>query len=253
VDISVLGKKIKVRLDGVLRLSPTVASLPAATLLAFTGATGRYTDIHTVRAARLTATGYAVPPPYSPKWDENGAAALSGDDLVLTPAVPSVAGSSWYGFAVPSGRLSASFTAQIGGGSGGDGMTFTLLDPGSPSTSLGASGGGLGYGGLDGVAVTLDTYQNLGEPSSNFVAVATGGTGDVLTYAATSTAIGPLRTGTHRVKVVVTPTSHLSVTVDGTQVIDVPVTLPENVIPGFTAATGGITDVHSVRNVAITY
>lgn len=253
MGITVSGKTIKVRLDGVLRLSRAVASLPPTALLAFTGATGTYTDIHTVRAAKITASAYAVPPPYGPRWTRNGAAVLSGTDLVLTPATASVAGTSWYSAAVPAARLHARFTALIGGGTGADGMTFTLLDPGSATTSIGADGGGLGYSGLSGIAVTLDTYKNDADPSSNFVAVATSGQGTALTYAATSTAIGELRTGTHRITVVVTPISHLLVTVDGANVLDVPVTLQANVIPGFTSATGGLTDMHTVRNVVISY
>jgi hypothetical protein len=253
VDIAVVGKTIKIKVDGVLRLSPTVASLPSTALLAFTGATGRYTDIHTVRGAKITARAYAVPPPYSPRWTRNGTATLSGTDLVLTPATASATGSSWYRAAVPCARLTATFTAVIGGGTGGDGMTFTLLDPGSATTSIGGGGGGLGYSGLNGIAVTLDTYKNPADPSANFVAVATSGTGTALTYAATSTAIGPLRTGRHRVGVVITSTSHLVLTVDGSKVIDVPVSLPANAIPGFTAATGGLTDAHIVRNVVISY
>jgi hypothetical protein len=154
---------------------------------------------------------------------------------------------------VPSAHLHARFTAEIGGGTGADGMTFTLLEPGSAPTSVGVGGGGLGYSGLTGIAVTLDTYQNPPDPSANFVAVATSGNGANLSYAGASNAVGDLRTGTHRVDVAVTATSHLVVTVDGATVLDVPVTLPANVIPGFTGATGGLTDIHAVRNVIISY
>jgi hypothetical protein len=253
VDITITGRTIKISVDGVLRLSPTIATLAPTTLLAFTGGTGGFTDIHTVRAARVTARAYAVPPPNNPRWSRNGVAALSGTDLVLTPATASVTGSSWYGVAVPTSRLTATFTASIGGGTGADGMTFTLLDPTSATTSIGSGGGGLGYSGLHGIAVTLDTYKNAPDPSANFVGVATSGLGTSLTYAATSTAVGALRTGTHRVNLAVTSTSHLVVTVDGAKLIDSPVTLPANTILGFTAATGGLTDVHTVRNVVITY
>lgn len=253
VDITVTGQTIKVSVDGVLRLSPTIPTLTPTTLLAFTGGTGGFTDIHTVRAARVTARAYAVPPPYSPRWSRNGVAALSGTDLVLTPATASVTGSSWYNAAVPTSRLNATFIASIGGGTGADGMTFTLLNPASALTSIGSGGGGLGYSGLHGIAVTLDTHKNAPDPSANFVGVATSGLGTSLTYAATSTAVGALRTGTHRISVAVTSTSHLVVTVDGAKLIDALVTLPANAILGFTAATGGLTDAHTVRNVVISY
>jgi Bacterial lectin len=165
-----------------------------------------------------------------------------------------VAGSSWYAGQVPSSGLHATFTAVIGGGTDADGMTFTLLDPAKNSTdSLGVAGKGLGYSGPSGVAVTLDTYQNAGDRSANFVAVATSGTGAALTYARTSTAVSNLRTGTHAIDITVTSAGHVLVTVDGAAAIDVAVTLPPNVIVGFTAATGGKTDQHTARNVVISY
>ena len=99
----------------------------------------------------------------------------------------------------------------------------------------------------------LKTSLSKGEPSNNFVGIATGGTADVLTWAATSTAVGPLRTGTHDVDVQVNVAGMLVVTVDGTQVLDTAVTLPLNALVGFTGATGALTDIHTVRAVTITY
>ena len=256
VDVAVTGTTVTVSVDGVQVLSPSVAALPGSVLVVFTGSTGGLKDIHAARDVTVTAAGYALPPPYAAGWVRNGVAALSGTDLVVTPVTTSMAGSSWYQGAVPSSGLHARFTAAIGGGTGADGMTFTMLDPARSSTgALGAPGGGLGYSGLPGVAVTLDTYQNSGttDPSANFVAVATGGTGSALTYAATSTAIGSLRTGTHAVDVTVTAAGHVVVKIDGAQVIDVAVALPANVIAGFTAATGGRTDQHTVRDAVIGY
>jgi hypothetical protein len=81
----------------------------------------------------------------------------------------------------------------------------------------------------------------------------TAGSGSTLTYAATSTAIGNLRAGTHTLDVTVPTAGHVVVAVDGVNVIDVAVTLPANVIAGFTAATGGKTDQHLVRSVVISY
>ena len=162
------------------------------------------------------------------------------------------AGSAVYGTAVPSAGLSASFTAQLSGGTGGTGLTFCLLDATkSSATSVGGSGGGMGFSGLNGVSVVLSTYQQAGAPSSNFVGIATGGTGSTLTYAATTTSIGALRTGTHAV-IVQQVGSQLDVTVDGTLVLSPTVTLPASVLPAFTGATGATTDNHVVSGVSIT-
>jgi hypothetical protein len=129
-----------------------------------------------------------------------------------------------------------------------------LLDPAQTTpTSLGDPGGGLGFEGLAGVAITFVTYQHPGYPSDNFVGVATGGSGGTLTFAGTSTNIPALRTGTHAVEVTLGPTGHLVVAVDGVQVLDVAVVIPTNAFVGFSGGTGGLTDVHAVSGVGIAY
>jgi hypothetical protein len=198
-------------------------------------------------------SGVALPPPTGVGWVRNGAATASGGDLVLTAALPNLAGSAFARTVVASDGLTARFVAELGGGTGADGLTFTLLDGSAPATSLGRRAGSLGYGGLPGaVAVALDTYQNSTDPGPNFVGVATGrrAPADVLVYTATSTDIGPLSAGGHAVEVDVYH-GHLRVSVDGDLKIDAAVDLPATVRPGFTAATGGRTQRHVIRNVVI--
>ena len=198
-----------------------------------------------------STTGTALTPPGG-GWTVNGSATTSGTSLSLTKVSTNKAGSAVYGTAVPSAGLSASFTAQLSGGTGGSGLTFSLLDATkSSATSVGGTGGGMGFSGLSGVSVVLSTYQQAGAPSSNFVGIATGGTGSTLTYVATTTNIGALRTGTHAVTVQQVG-SQLDVTVDGTLVLSPTVTLPANVLPAFTGATGATTDNHVVSGVSIT-
>ncbi|GAA2769529.1 Ig-like domain-containing protein [Streptomyces showdoensis] len=256
VAVAVTGTTLTVSVDGTQRLSTTVASLPPSAFLAFTGATGGKTDIHAVRRATLTATAYAVPPPGPNGWTYNGSARLSGTSLELTPVQTYQRGSAVQATAVPSERLKARFTTTVGGGTGADGLALLLLDASrtTPKALAANSGGSLGFAGLPGVAVTLDTYDNgVNDPSSNFVAVATGGSGTTLTYAATATNVPNLRTGSHTVDAVVTATGRLQVSVDGTRVIDVAVTLPKNVLVGFGGTTGGRTDRHTVTGVRIGY
>ncbi len=216
----------------------------------------------------LTGTGITTPPPPPPGgggtipaptaggWQLNGSAVLSGADLQLTAATADQRGSAFWPTAVSSAGLSISFDAVIAGGDGADGMTLTLANPTAGPTALGATGGGLGYAGIPGIAVTMDTWQNWGsnDPSSNFAGLVTGyatGNTDSLTYAATSTAVPSWRTATRRV-VITTTTNRIKVTVDGVTAIDTALTLPPNVLVGFTAGTGGSTDRHAVRNVTIT-
>ncbi|MFD7323037.1 choice-of-anchor D domain-containing protein [Streptomyces sp. NPDC059875] len=254
VSVSITGQTITVSMDGIRLLSTSVPSLRPTALLAFTGANGAKTDIHTVRDSVISAATYAVPPPGPNGWTYNGSAAMSGTGLVLTTPRTYIKGAAVQSTAVPSARLKARFTTAIGGGTGADGLAFLLLDATKATpTSLGAGGGGLGYSGLPGIAVTLDTSRNVPDPSANFIGVATGGTADRLRYAATSTAVPALRTGTHVVDVSVTAAGHLLVAIDGKQVIDIAVTLPKNVLVGFSGATGARTDNHTVRGVKVTY
>ncbi|MET7391355.1 hypothetical protein ACFYPT_07370 [Streptomyces sp. NPDC005529] len=257
VAIAVSGKTLTVWMDGTRLLTATVPALPPTAMPVFTGANGGRTDNHAVRDTVITATSYAVAPPGPNGWTRNGSATLSGTDrtdLVLTDAVRDARGSAVQATAVPSARLRARFTARLGGGSGADGLALLLLDAAKATpTALGAGGGGLGYAGLPGVAVALDTHRNAGDPAGGFAGVAAGGTGSPLRYAATSAALPGLRSGSRAVDVSVTGTGHLLVSVDGTRVVDTEVVLPRNVLVGFAAATGGRTDRHTVRDIVITY
>ncbi|MBB4921489.1 choice-of-anchor D domain-containing protein [Kitasatospora kifunensis] len=211
----------------------------------------------------LTGTGGAVAPAGQPlpaitdaSWTRNGSAALSGTDLLLTKAGGGYgAGSSFYPTAVPSAGLHATFTAELDGGTGADGLTFALLDPAATGPSaLGSAGDGLGFAGLPGVSVDLVTSWNSKANSGNFVGIASstaGATGD-LGYTSTDTAVPSLRATPHTVTVDYTAAGHLVVQLDGSQVLDTAVQLQPSVLVGFTAANGGSDDNHLIRGAAIT-
>jgi hypothetical protein len=74
-----------------------------------------------------------------------------------------------------------------------------------------------------------------------------------VTFLRTTTAVPPLRTGTHVVDVRVTQASQLVVTIDGTQALDVAVKLPPKVLVGFTGGVGDVTDTHAIINPKVTY
>ncbi len=258
--VTVADGKMSVVVDGVAVIAPTAVDLPPNVLVGFSAGTGSLADRHAVSNVVIDATSpppagtVTVPPPTAGGWTVNGSTAVAGPELVLTP--PDInynAGSAFYPTAVPSGSVSAAFDSTIGPGSGADGFTFVLADPSAGATALGGAGWRMGYGGIDGVAVTADTYQNSSDPSANFVGIATGDGGvNALTYVATSTNAPALRTGTHHF-VVTVAAGKISVVVDGITVIaPVAVDLPPNVLVGFTAGTGGLADRHAVSNVAIT-
>jgi hypothetical protein len=211
-----------------------------------------------------------LPPTSATSWTLNGTATRTSSpnpaSLRLTPpTTASVAGSTFFAKPVPSRYLHVRFDAWIGGGTGADGLALVLADPAKTTpTALGIGGGGLGYSGISGVAIALDTYHNTANPSSNFVGISNGPTSpgaDLLKWAAVSSAIPPLETihpapptGYLRTHVDVQIANNLAnVTVGGSPaLVDVPVLLPPNVLVGFTGGSGGNTDEHTVTNVNVT-
>jgi HYDIN/CFA65/VesB-like, Ig-like domain len=67
---------------------------------------------------------------------------------------------------------------------------------------------------------------------------------------ATNGAVPPLRNATHHVDVTVSG-GHVKVAIDGAPVLDQAVAVPNQALLAFTAGTGGLTDRHSITNVAI--
>ena len=201
---------------------------------------------------------HAIPSPMSGGWQLNGSAQLittpSPANLQLTSATNWQAGSAFYPAPVAGVGISAAFDAFIGSGSGADGLTFTLADARvSQPTALGVNGGGEGFSGITGIAVSLDTWQNAVNPSSNFVGIAIGaipGAANELNYVTTNSSIPSLQNAVHHF-VVTTSSTGITVTMDGTQVLSDKASLPPSVLVGFTGGTGGFNDIHQVQNVVI--
>ena len=107
--------------------------------------------------------------------------------LRITPNAQDTAGSAWFNTQQPvSGVFSSTFTFQLSGGntdlSPADGFAFVIQN--SAQTALGPDGCGIGFGGSssgctsnggipNSLAVEFNTFQNAGDPSSNFVAIQT--------------------------------------------------------------------------------
>ena len=197
-----------------------------------------------------------LPSPVAGGWQLNGAAALvpsaTPPNLQVTPATNWLAGSAFYPTPVPGSGITASFDAFIGPTAGADGMTFTLADASvAKATALGNNGGGEGFSGIPGIALSLDTWKNAADPSGNFVGIATTSTGQSLNYVTTNASVPSLLNTMHHF-VVTTFATGMSVSMDGTQVLNYTTSLPPYVLVGFTGATGGFNDIHQFQNVAIT-
>jgi hypothetical protein len=255
VAIAVNGTTVTVSLDGQQVLNTTVAAVKPTATVGFTGGTGGRTDIHKVSDAGIVAGVNRVPAPPATGWTLNGNATANGGTFQLTPIAMDQAGTAIFNNPIPTGQLDARFTLKIGDGTGADGLAFMLLDPANSSpTSLGRIGGGLGYAGLTGPAVTFITYQSAGYPSDNFVGITAQSSGPPLTFVATNTNIPPLRTGTHAVEITVSQTTgHVVVFIDGSQVLDAAVTIPANARIGFSGGAGGRTDIHAVSDLDIRF
>lgn len=211
------------------------------------------TDSSGVRTVDLTGAG-AITDPTAGGWTLNGAATVSAASVTLTPATAKLAGSAIFPGAFPSSTFSATFTSTIGGGNGADGTTIFFENAGAATDhAIGGYGGLLGFGGIPGIAVALDTYKGAGDPSNNFVGItdgkdaATGG----LHWLATSTAVPALRSGSHVVRVD-SSGGTLTVSIDGVQILQTAVALPASIRAGLSAGTGGAFDQHVVSGFSLT-
>jgi iron transport multicopper oxidase len=265
VRVTVANGTLTVFVDDQQRLARAVA-LPPSAQIGFSAGTGQLTNRHAVRDVRVTAS--APPPPPDPTvppvvpgptgggWTVNGPARVLGDALQLTAAEQTyAAATAFWPTAVDPVGLRIAFDADIGGGPaignpGADGLGFVIADParGASPTSVGFRGGGIGFGGIPGVAVALTTYP------SGQAGVATGTLPglafDKLAFTGATVPVG-LQDRSRRV-VVTIAAGAVAVSVDGTEVLRRAVALPARAFLGFSAGTGLYTNRHAVRNVVIT-
>ena len=134
----------------------------------FTGGTGG-----TSSSDKVNSWTYVAGPP-APSYPAgfaagyltlNGGAAFNGSRLRLTDLHANEARSAFFTYPVNVQEFTTSFQFQLTQAAG-DGFTFTI-QAGGPST-MGASGGGLGYAGISkSVAVKFDLFSNAGEGSDS--------------------------------------------------------------------------------------
>jgi RNase P/RNase MRP subunit p29 len=132
-------------------------------------------------------------------------------------------------------------------------MALVLADPSTAPTATGYYGGGLGFSGINAIAVCVDTYLDPGYPSGNFVGISNGpvssSTPDVLNWLSTANVVPSLRaTHTFTVKV---DDGTLTVSMDGNLLLTQTVNLGPKVLIGFSGGTGSLTDTHAVSGTSI--
>lgn len=233
-----------------IRFAPTVPGIANATWTLSGDGTSLPIDV-TFSGNGVANAG--IPSPMAGGWVVNGAASIQANQLVLTPpGAQQASGSAFWPTPVDPSNLRVSFDLTIDQGTGADGATFAFVPASTDPHSVGAAGGGLGWGNLGGVAIAFDTFQNPNDPSGNFVGISTSTTNkSILIYNATSTAIGELVNFTRHIDIT-TGGGHLIVAVDGVEVLDHVVALPSPARVAFTAGTGGNTNRHVISNASFT-
>ena len=214
---------------------------------------------HYVTLTGVGAKRVAMPAVSGSTWRYTGGAKMTSTGLQLTDTGQQRTGGA---FAIKPARLlglTANFSVFLGGGTGGEGMAFVMADASTNTpTSLGAGGAGLGYGGLDGLAIAFDTVHQNGEPAAPVIGLVGGGASSNLLYFA-SAPVPKLRGAWHKVAVSVTRAASngtvqeatVTVSLDGKRLFAAAVPgaalpLPDKVYLGFTAASSTMTDRHAV-------
>jgi large repetitive protein len=183
----------------------------------------------------------------------NGTAVASSSGgngyLALTTLTSSAVGTAWFVERADAAEFEVSFSFQIHGGSGADGLTFAWLSDTS-TASMGASGGYLGVFGLNGYAVEFDTYTNGWDPNENHVALIDPATMSTYTY---STAIPELEDSGWHDTTISLSAGTLEVWLDGTRYLNYSIAgyAMTEAMMGFTAGTGSLTNYHDVDDVEI--
>ncbi|MEC7983967.1 MAG: hypothetical protein VX278_02315 [Myxococcota bacterium] len=144
------------------------------------------------------------------------------------------------------------FQFFVSGGTGADGFSLTALDTARMTGFVGQTGGGIGYGGLPGWSIEVDTYYNGSDPTSaDHVALSFDG--DV-TSPAVWAALPEMEDGQWHTMRVLVAAPYVKVDIDGVTYIDqdIPGHYAFMSYIGFTAGTGSLTNFHLIDALTVT-
>jgi len=160
--------------------------------------------------------------------------------LLLTDTSTWQAGSAVYPTAIPGNRWNVQFSASIGGGDGGEGMAMVLLDE-SDATLVGDPGDSLGASPLTGWAITLDS-----RPEEHL------GIAECSTLEEEESVEWSFQDEGWIAVEVEYDMGALDIWLDGNLATSTTLSpMPASVLVGWTAATGSLTNEHSVDDVTI--
>lgn len=182
----------------------------------------------------------------------------------LTPDAPSQVGSAFQtGTATTGDHVAIAFRFFMGGGTGADGFAVTALDTDRMGGTLGSAGGCLGYGegagceplrpALPGWTVEVDTFTNAAwdpTPEDHVAFMFDGDPGAVQAWAALPEMED---TGWHTMEIRVAA-PRVVVAIDGAVAIDqdIPGHYAFPAFVGFSASTGGLTNLHLIDALTVT-
>jgi hypothetical protein len=184
-------------------------------------------------------------------WNFEGSARWDVDNswVELTAPITTQAGTAFQTTStVSSDAVNIDFEFYVSGGSGADGISLTAIDAERMSSFVGGTGGGIGYYGLPGWSIEVDTWYNSehNDPTTgDHVSVHIDGDVDTpLAWAA----LPEMEDGGWHMGSVEVVGSHMRVWVDGTLYIDESISglSTFDAYVGFTAATGGSTNYHLI-------
>lgn len=192
--------------------------------------------------------------PLNTHWALAGNASIVNGAAQLTPDALSQAGALWWNasYTFENFDMLATFFIQAKA-NGADGMAFAWV-PGNNVASVGTPSTGFGVYGLGGWAVAIDTYLNDGDPPVPFLTIVDGATSAQI--ARQGLPAGVHDGADHTLRVKLATGGKVTVAVDGvTYFTDfvIPSYAPFAGHWGFTGGTGGLGEIHGVRNATISF
>jgi len=184
-------------------------------------------------------------------WNFEGSALWDSANswVELTAPVNTQSGTAFQTAAtVDAANVQVEFEFYASGGTGADGLSVTAIDAARMTSFVGSTGGGIGYQGLPGWSIEVDTWYNhehYDPTEADHLSVHIDGN---INAPVVWAALPEMEDGNwHRMAVSVVGT-WMTVAIDGVTYIDqdVPEITSFPAYVGFTAATGGSTNYHLV-------
>ena len=184
-------------------------------------------------------------------WNFEGSSLWDAENewVELTAAVRTQAGTAFQtSSTVSSDSVNIEFDFYVSGGTGADGISLTALDVHRMTTFVGGTGGGIGYVGLPGWSIEVDTWYNREHndptPQDHLSVHIDGNVNDPRVWAT----LPEMEDGAWHRAMIDVAGSHMRVWIDEVLYIDETIDglEPFEAYVGFTAATGGSTNWHLI-------